>query len=98
MALVVDAEQCLITTIERSEIPMTVSGGTRASTCGTLAGRTIKPDSLLSEATSVLKTKGQRRLAVADHRNRLVGLLCVKRNGSGYCSDEGVQARVEERS
>jgi CBS-domain-containing membrane protein len=98
MLLVVDAEQYLITTIERSDVPLAANGGTRASMFGTLVGRTIKPDSILSAATSVLKSKGQRRLAVTDDRNRLVGLLCLKRNGSGYCSDEGVQARIEERS
>lgn len=98
MALIVDAEQCLITTIERSDVPSTVSGATRASTYGTLVGRTIMPDSLLSAATSVLKSKGQRRLAVTDERNRLIGLLCLKSNGTGYCSDYGVQARETESS
>lgn len=98
MALVVDTEHCLITTIERSDVPLTVDGDTPASMCGTLAGRTTKPDALLSAATSVLKSKGRRRLAVTDDRNRLIGLLCLKRSGNGYCSDEGVLARAEERS
>ena len=98
MALVVDAEQRLVTTIERSDVPLTVDGATPASMCGTLIGRTTTPDSLLSAATSVLQLTGRRRLAVTDDRNHLVGLLCLKRTGNGYCSDEGVLARAEERS
>ncbi|MFC9354406.1 hypothetical protein [Arthrobacter sp. NPDC057013] len=98
MALVVDAEHRLVTTIERADVPLTVDGDTPASKCGTLIGRTTKPDSLLSAATSLLQLKGRRRLAVTDDRNRLVGLLCLKRSGNGYCSDAGVLARAEERS
>lgn len=98
MALIVDAELRLITTIERPDIPLSVDGGTRASICGTLVGRTITPDTLLSTATSVLLSEGRRRLAVTNDRNHLMGLLCLKRSGRGYCSDEGVQARAGERS
>lgn len=98
MALIVDAELRLITTIERPDIPLSIGGDTRASVCGTLVGRSITSDSLLNAATAVLLSEGRRRLAVTDDRNRLMGLLCLKRNRSGYCSDEGVQARAAERS
>ena len=37
---------------------------------------------------------GGRRLAVVDHRLRLLGLLCLKRSGLGFCSDRDVAARA----
>ncbi|MGW1564687.1 hypothetical protein ACWCQ1_51030 [Streptomyces sp. NPDC002144] len=40
---------------------------------------------------------GRRRLAVTDGCGRLLGLLCLKRSGNGYCSDEGIRARADER-
>jgi len=33
--------------------------------------------------------------AVVDDRGILLGLLCLKKDGTGYCSDDGVQRRAE---
>jgi predicted transcriptional regulator len=98
MALIVDKDRRLLTTIDRADIPPAVDGATQASIRGTLVGRTIDPDRLLSSATADLQASGRRRLAVTDEQNHLLGLLCLKRSGSGYCSDEGVRTRAEERS
>jgi predicted transcriptional regulator len=97
MAVIVDGDRRLLTAIDRSDIPPAIDGTARASSLGTVAGRTINPDCLLSMATSGLQSSGRRRLAVTDEQNRLLGLLCLKRSGNGYCSDEGVRARAEER-
>lgn len=98
MALIVAKDRRLLTAIDRSDIPPAVDGTARASALGTLVGRTVNPDCLLSTATSDLRSSGRRRFAVTDEQNRLLGLLCLKRSGNGYCSDEGVRARAEERS
>jgi CBS-domain-containing membrane protein len=90
MALIVAHGQ-LITTIERSDLVEPFPGSTPAHRVGTLVGRTIGPDRPLNEATVALKRSGRRRLAVAEHSGRLLGLLCLKRDGSGYCSDDGVR-------
>jgi hypothetical protein len=38
-----------------------------------------------------------RRLAVVDCSGRLLGLLCRKNSGTGYCSDEGIRQRAAKR-
>jgi CBS domain-containing protein len=98
MALIVASDGRLVTTIEPADIPCETPGSTPARGFGTLVGRTIHPRSALNSVTAALRGSGRRRLAVVDDQNRLLGLLCLKRSGDGYCSDEGVRARAEERS
>jgi hypothetical protein len=95
MALIV-AHGRLITTIERSDLVEAIPRSTLAYQVGTLAGRTISPRRPLDEVTAALKRSGRRRLAVADGSGGLLGLLCLKRDGSGYCSDDGVRQRAAE--
>jgi hypothetical protein len=45
---------------------------------------------------SALLLEKRRRLAVVDHTGRLLGLLCLKHDGRGYCTDEGIRARATE--
>jgi hypothetical protein len=40
---------------------------------------------------------GQRRRAVVDDEGRLLGLLCLKASGRGFCADADVAARARER-
>jgi len=40
---------------------------------------------------------GRRRLAVVDDGGVLVGLLCLKRTGRGFCSDLDVASRAASR-
>ena len=95
MALVV-ADGSLITTIERSDLVEPLPGSTPAYQVGTLAGRTIRADRPLDGVTAALKRTGRRRLAVTDGSGGLLGLLCLKHDGSGYCSDEGVRERAAQ--
>src|SRR5262249_55900884 len=95
MALIVAADGQLITTIERTDLAITRPSTTPVSKLGTLAGRTVRPADDLESATAVLLREGRRRLAVIDDSGRLLGLLCLKRDGTGYCSDEGIRARAE---
>ena len=94
MALIVASSGHLITTIERSDL--NVASGTRAaSTLGTLVDRTVAPSQSLAAATAALKRKCKRRLAVVEDSGRLVGLLCLRRDGNGFCS-VGIRRRVKE--
>jgi CBS domain-containing protein len=95
MALIV-AEGRLITTIERSDLLEPLPGSTPADQVGTLVGRTISPDRPLDEATAALERSGGRRLAVADGSGELLGLLCLKRDRSGFCSDDGIRQRAAQ--
>ncbi|MER5675261.1 CBS domain-containing protein [Pseudonocardia alni] len=65
---------------------------------GTLAGRTVAPTEPVDAARERMRAAGRRRLAVVDGHGRLLGLLCLKRSGAGFCTDEGVRARASERA
>ncbi|WP_158812348.1 CBS domain-containing protein [Streptomyces fulvoviolaceus] len=94
MALVVAADGRLITTIERPDIHEAASHSAAVTEFGTLVGRTVPASYPLDAATSAMKNKARRRLAVVDDFGRLLGLLCLKRDGNGYCSNEGIRARA----
>jgi hypothetical protein len=62
-----------------------------------LEGRTIRSADALDRATRLLLLKGRRRLAVVDGAGRLVGLLCLKQDGTGYCSNKAIRERARDR-
>ncbi len=97
MALIVAADGRLLTTIERADIGPVTPDRALAATLGTLAGRTIHPRAPLEAASAALLRAGRRRLAVVDDTGRLRGLLCAKKDGTGYCSDAGILSRARER-
>jgi hypothetical protein len=94
MALVVATDGRLVTTIERPDLPAGSPARTPAADLGTLAGRTARPQAALDAATAVLLRERRRRLAVVDDRGRLLGLLCLKQDGTGYCSADGIRERA----
>lgn len=63
----------------------------------TTNGRTVSPDAALVPVRTTMVANGQRRLAVVSAGRRLLGLLCLKSDHSGFCGDAGVLARAEER-
>ena len=99
-ALLVHGDR-LITVVERAELER--ADLARADprefghTLGRLAGRTVPPDTPLSTAMELMKEHGRRRLAVTDHHGDLLGLLCLKRSGNGFCTDQGVTDRARQR-
>jgi hypothetical protein len=95
MTLIVAADGRLVTTIERSDLAAVVSDSVPVGQFGTLVGRTVGPSDALDAATARLMRDGRRRLAVVDGSGLLLGLLCVKRDGTGCCCDDGVRARAE---
>jgi CBS domain-containing protein len=74
-----------------------VSGSDLALPLATLRGRTVLPDASATEVERELSERGSRRLAVVDSAGDLLGLLCLKRRGRGFCSDEDVTSRSRSR-
>jgi CBS-domain-containing membrane protein len=97
MALVVATNGRLVTTIERSDLVAAESDFRQAAQLGTLVDRTVAPSDALYGATALLLRKGRRRLAVVDDAGRLLGLLRLKRDRTGFCSDAGIRRRAAER-
>jgi CBS domain-containing protein len=58
-----------------------------------LTGRTTGVTVRLATAYDELVATGDRRRAVVDADGVLLGLLCLKASGTGFCSDAGVAAR-----
>lgn len=93
--LVVEAGR-LLTVIERADL-VGWPGDAPVRPLGTTRGRTVAPGAALAAVREGMRAAGRRRLAVVDGRGRLLGLLCLKRSGRGFCSDAGVAARAAER-
>jgi hypothetical protein len=93
MALVVRADRRLVTTIERADLSARPLVRTLAAELGTLTGRTAGPAQELEAVTAGLLREQRRRQAVVDDCGRLLGLLCLKKDGSGYCSDDNIRRR-----
>jgi hypothetical protein len=97
MALIVAADGTLITAIERCDLDPPPPSDRPATQVGTLRGRVVTASSPLRLATHRLHRARRRRLAVVGEHGELLGLLCLNRNGDGYCSDEGIRQRASAR-
>ena len=94
MALIVTGDGRLVTTIERSDLAAITSSSLPLKELGTLIGRTVGPSDDLDAATVAPWAEGRRRLAVVDDFGRLLGLLCLKRDRTGYCTDNSIHERA----
>ena len=96
LLLLVDGDR-LVGTVSRADLPEAAAAVVgRAATFATLAGRTVRPGTSAEEAMARMSRAALRRLAVTDDDGRLLGLLCLKRRGDGFCSDDDVAARAAE--
>lgn len=95
-ALLVVEHGVLLAVVERADL-VGVPGTTPAALAGRLAGRTVGPGADLAATWADMAARGRRRLAVVDRGGVLVGLLCLKRAGHGFCSDADVAARAADR-
>lgn len=86
----------LVAVVERDDL-VGVPDRARARTVGTLDGRVARPWADLETTRRAMAARGQRRLAVVDERGVLLGLLCLKRHGRGFCSAADVAAREADR-
>jgi CBS domain-containing protein len=92
-ALVVDHDGRLLSVVLRSDLRADDSGATPAAARGQLQDRVVAPTTPVGEAMARLLSTGSRRLAVVGDDGAVLGLLCLKRSGAGFCSDEDVTAR-----
>lgn len=90
-ALIVDGGR-LVAVVERADLTGAPATATAADR-GRLGDRVVVPDTGLEATRVAMLARGQRRLAVVDGRGRLLGLLCLKRTGLGFCTDADVRAR-----
>jgi CBS domain-containing protein len=91
-ALLVD-DGILLAVVERRDLVSAHDGGEAALGRGSVRDRVVRPGQPLVRTWVQMVTSGQRRLAVVDADDRLLGLLCLKRSGTGFCSDRDVRAR-----
>ncbi|GAA4369459.1 hypothetical protein [Nocardioides caricicola] len=92
--LLLTANGFLLGTLVRSDIAETDSDADLALVYSSMEGRTVPPSVNAEVMRRVLVASGDRRRAVVDREGRLVGLLCLKRRMSGFCSDADVAARA----
>lgn len=95
-ALLVVDRGLLLAVVERGDL----DGAPDAATVrrlGTLRERTIGPDAASEGVREAMHAAGRRRIAVVDDDGHLLGLLCLKRSGAGFCSDDGIRARAADR-
>lgn len=87
--LLLVSDGVLISTLTRGDL--------EAGSPGSLAGRVVAPGARLDSVRDLMVAHGRRRLAVVDPAMRLLGLLCLKRSRTGFCTDEGVARMRRER-
>ncbi|HEY2220411.1 CBS domain-containing protein [Actinomycetospora sp.] len=95
-ALLLVSDGVLVAVVERDDL-VGAPDGARARSVGALAGRVAGPGDELEATRQAMAARQQRRLAVVDPDGRLLGLLCLKRHGGGFCSAADVAAREADR-
>ncbi len=88
----------LLGTLVRTDLRDDLDGTDLALPHSRMSGRTVPADMPAGQALELLVTRGQRRRAVIDDNGTLLGLLCLKRHLTGFCSDTDVAARAAECS
>jgi CBS domain-containing protein len=91
LALVVAGDE-LLGTVERADLAL-ARDDANAAQIAQLVGRTVRPEAPAVDALDAMRRAGRRRLAVTSSDQKLIGLLCLKASGDGFCSDEDVAAR-----
>ena len=91
----------LVGTLVRVDLPPPIQGSDQGSgpalPWSTLRNRTVPPATSADAARELLIDRGLRRLAVVDHDGTLLGLMCLKRTRTGFCSDEDVASRAQSQ-
>lgn len=89
-------DSTLLAVVERADLHG-AAPDTPALRAGRLAGRTVGPQEDHETVRRRMTAARRRRMAVVDADGRLLGLLCLKRTGVGFCSDADTVARAAER-
>jgi len=85
----------LVGTLVRGDLPGGESGAGPALPWSKLASRTVPPAAGAATVQRLLIERGLRRLAVVNPEGALLGLVCLKRRRSGFCSDADVISRAQ---
>lgn len=96
LLLLVEAGR-LVGTLDRADLERATGEEQPAREVAVLEGRTTLPEVDVAPLGAGMTASGRRRLAVVDADGTLLGLLCLKRSGAGFCSDAGVAARSAAR-
>ncbi|PVZ10932.1 hypothetical protein C8D89_104145 [Actinomycetospora cinnamomea] len=94
--LLVDAG-VLVAVVERADLA-DAPDTDPARRYGRLGDRVVRPGEDLLETWRAMVATHRRRLAVVDAQGVLLGLLCLKRSGRGFCAQTDVDARARERA
>ena len=86
----------LLTVIDRADLGPEAADSAPAARLGRLSGRVTAPTAPADTALQQMIAASRRRLAVLGPDGTLLGLLCLKRSGTGFCSDENVHQRQRE--
>jgi CBS domain-containing protein len=92
MALLVDGAR-LVAAVERADLARELTDAMPARRVARLAGRAVSADALLADVLESMRSHGRRRVAVTGADGALLGLLCLKATGLGFCSDGDVAER-----
>lgn len=84
-------------TVLRDDVPGHAPAAAPALALARTTGRTVRPGESARRVFRWLVDGGQRRLAVVDDADRLLGLVCLTRRRTGFCTDEGIAARAADR-
>jgi CBS domain-containing protein len=95
-AALIVTDGLLIAVVERTDLESHFRDDDLVVHLGTLQDRVVAPDTSLDRARQRMLRVGRRRLAVVDPDGKYRGLLCLKRTGTGFCSDQDVRARSTE--
>ncbi|MGZ4476321.1 MAG: hypothetical protein ACXVWW_11475 [Nocardioides sp.] len=100
--LVLVEDGVLVSTVTRDDVADLTDPTAPARDAGRLAGRVVAADDPLLPLREAMADSGLRRAAVVDDvaadRMHLLGLLCLKRSRTDFCTDEGVAAMRAERT
>ena len=83
----------LVGTLLRDDVPAAAADEDLALRWAQLRGRTVTSSTPVEVVRQRLVELGQRRAAVVGDDGQLLGLVCLKRKLSGFCSDADVAAR-----
>lgn len=84
-------------TLVLADIPTAAPNPCLARELAVLRDRTIGPTENLDAVWQRLEMSGQRRIAVVNDANTLLGLVCLKRDRTGFCTNDGIRSRTIER-
>ena len=97
-AALVVADGRLVCVVYRVDLDPVLPDSQPAARVGDLGDRVVRGDDPLDVVKLQMISDGRRRLAVVDEAGRLMGLLCLKRSLSGFCSDDDVCSRANDDS